>query len=304
MASTRLGLRARGVLSTRVTGPTRIAVAPFSTSQIRSRGNGLRAQLEASSPRLSSSPSPKVQMAQRTQTNRSEISAEAISVLLPGTFVLPRLSEFPKEPRKALKLLYAWLVAKFQEVGANMATKYTSKPSFFKGARFKARRPAIVLAAKALHRSLAEALAAGDKDTISKICSRKLAGPMLASIDARPKTRRYGWELVSYTNKAFYPTIKAHRLAAISRERGAPLIRQAVVAISSRQRRVEYDAQGQVVPGSEKEMEVVENVALGCMIDQQTWQSDDWRIIGTVKSSSLEDWEVEKKMLETLMRET
>lgn len=209
----------------------------------------------------------------------------------------------PEGLSRKLKLLYTWARAKAQEVIANTATKFMFKSFIFKRTRFKAKRSTLIPTAKALHRSLAEALSAGDKDTIRKICTMRFASPLLASIDARPRTRRYGWELVAYTNRLLYPSIKAHRLAAVTRDKGSPLVRQVVVAISSRQRRFEYDARGQVVPGSEKEVDVVENVVLGCLVDPLTWESDDWRIIGTIKPTTLESWDEDQKLIKAMALE-
>lgn len=183
----------------------------------------------------------------------------------------------------------------------NSTLKIMSKPSIFKRARFRPKRSTIIPTAKALHRSMAEALAAGDKDTIGKVCSRQLGSSLLASIDSRPRGRRYGWELVGYTNKMLYPSVKSHRMSPLGREKGAPIVRQAVVAISSKQRRVEYDAKGQVIPGSEKEIEVIENVAIAAMVDARTWVQSEWRLIGTIKPTTLDGWEEEKKLLKTLM---
>jgi protein MBA1 len=147
---------------------------------------------------------------------------------------------------------------------------------------------------------MAEALASGDRDTINRICSRKLAATLIASIDGRPRGRRYGWELVAYTNKLFYPSVKSHRLTLASNEKKSPILRQAVVAISSRQRRVEYDARGQVIPGSEKEIEAVENLVLMCTYDHRTWTQGEWRILGTIKPTSAEQWKHEGQLMRRL----
>ena len=180
--------------------------------------------------------------------------------------------------------------------------KYTSKPSFFKRAVYKPKRSVLIPTAKAMHRAMAEALASGDRDTINKICSRSLGTSLLASIDTRPKTRRYGWQLLDYTKKLFYPSVKSHRITALGREKNAPIVRQAVVSISSRQRRVQYDAQGKVIPGSEKEIDVVEHVAMACVVDPRTWAESEWRLVGTISATTLEEWDAEKEILKELMK--
>lgn len=219
-----------------------------------------------------------------------------------GTFVLPRPSQFPKPAVEKVKLLYNWSLIKFQEILTNTTLKIMSKPSIFKRALFKPKRSVLIPTAKGLHRAMAEALAAGDKNTIGRICSRKLGSSLLGSIDARPRGRRYGWELVKYTNKLLYPSIKSHRISPLGREKNAPIVRQAVVAISSKQRRVEYDAKGQVVPGSGKEIDVVENVAIACVVDARTWVQGEWRLVGTIHHTTLHAWEEEKELLKVMMQ--
>ncbi|KAL1838884.1 hypothetical protein VTJ49DRAFT_2108 [Mycothermus thermophilus] len=204
------------------------------------------------------------------------------------TLILPQLSGFPQRFGDKLRFLGQWILVKFQEIVSNSSVKWSSKPTFFARAQFKAKRSTLIPTAKALHRAMAQALAAGDKDTLNRICSQNLAVSLCASIDSRPVGRRYGWELVKYTNPLFYPSIRSHRMSPLSTEKTAPMVRQVVVAISSKQRRVVYDKEGNVVPGSEKEMDVVENVAMGCIVDPRTWQQTEWRLIGTIKSSTEE----------------
>ncbi|KAK4242045.1 hypothetical protein C8A03DRAFT_40611 [Achaetomium macrosporum] len=313
MSPSRLRLRAGELLLANATASRRIipifanqgflvqSACPFTTSRSRQKGVISKQALEHASPRISSQQAPKSEMAQRMRGNINEVGSEALSVLIPGTFVLPPLSGFPKSLIQKLRFLGYWCLVKGQEIITNAAVKFTSKPSIFTRAAFKAKRSALIPTAKALHRTMAEALASGDRDTINRICTRKFAGTLVASIDGRPRGRRYGWELVGYTNKLFYPSVKSHRITPISREKYAPIIRQAVVAISSRQRRVEYDARGQVVPGSEKEIEAVENVVVVCLVDPKTWTQSEWRLLGTVKPTTLEEWKQEAVLLKTMM---
>lgn len=185
----------------------------------------------------------------------------------------------------------------------NATFRFASKPTIFKRAALDYKKSSLIPTAKALHRSMLEGLASGDKLAINKTCARKLATTLLTSIDSRPRGRRYSWELVKYTNKLFYPSIKSHKLAPTDRERGSPIIRQVVVAISSKQRRGVYDSSGLVIPGSEKEMDVVENVTIATLIDPKNgYKQYDWRIIGTIKPTTLESWAKDKKIMEAVVR--
>ncbi|KAK3311433.1 uncharacterized protein B0T15DRAFT_75439 [Chaetomium strumarium] len=310
--SSRVYRRAGELLFVNTTAPKRItplfgtpgflvqSACPFTTSQIRRVGLNKQA-LEASTPRVSTHESPSVSSSKRTRELTSDVGFESLQVVLPGTFILPPLSGFPKPLGQKLRFLWYWLLTKGQEVVTNAAVKFTSKPSFFTRAAMQAKRSTLVPTAKALHRAMAEALASGDRDTINRICTKKLASTLIASIDGRPRGRRYGWELVAYTNRLFYPSVKSHRITATSRDKYSPILRQAVVAISSRQRRVEYDARGQVVPGSEKEIVAVENVALACTYDPRTWTQSEWRLIGTIQPTSLEAWKHEAEVLKRMM---
>jgi len=181
--------------------------------------------------------------------------------------------------------------------------RFASKPTIFKRAALDYKKSSLIPTAKALHRSMLEGLASGDRLAINKACARKLATTLLMSIDSRPRGRRYSWELVKYTNKLFYPTIKSHKLVPIDRERGAPIIRQVVVAISSKQRRGVYDAEGRVIPGSEKEMDVVEHVAMATLLlPKEGYKQQEWRLIGIIQPSTLESWTKDQKIMEAMIR--
>lgn len=174
---------------------------------------------------------------------------------------------------------------------AVFAIKMGSKPSYLKKARFVAKRSSIVPTARALHRTMSEALASGDKATLQKVCATQLYLDYCRAIDSRPRGKRYGWEVVRYTRPLRFPRVVDHKLAIFGEAAaGAPGIRQAVVAISSRQRRVQYDDTrgGAVVPGSEREMDVVEYVVINCTVDMHTYRQSDWRVWGTLGETSLE----------------
>jgi protein MBA1 len=195
------------------------------------------------------------------------------------------------------------MAMKGQEWLTNAGIKYSTKPTFWTASPLKVKKTTLVPTAKALHRTMAQALAAGDKDIINRLCTRALAGPYIASIQSRPRGVRYGWELLGYTRKLFYPAIRSHKMSPLGKEKMSPIVRQAVVALSSKQRRVKYDVQGQVVPGSEKEVDVVEHVAMSCIIDPRTWQHGEWHFIGSVKPTTYEGWVEERKILKAMLEQ-
>ncbi|KAK3941894.1 hypothetical protein QBC46DRAFT_257444 [Diplogelasinospora grovesii] len=280
---------------------------PFSVSAHAARGAQFRAGINrAMTGTRGTSPSPKTETARRQQQTGVEQSSAAVSILLPGTFVRPPLSRFPRGAKPFFRFLYEFLRVKFMDAVQVPIFKYTSKPSLFSRALWKRNNANVVLTAKALHRQMSEALAVGDKTALHKICVSQLLTPLLGTIDARPKGRRYGWELVRYNQSWYYPRIMSHKILAAADPSipDSPYIRQVVVAIASRQRRVEYDDSprggGRVVPGSEKEADLVENVVLTCTINPHTYAQDEWRIFGTVKNTTPDDWETEKLLVENL----
>lgn len=224
-----------------------------------------------------------------------------------GTFVRPSLSQFPRSPRAFWSFLRDYIVTSVRCRLQTIIIPFSSKPSLFKAARYKLNNSLLLLTAKAMHRSLAQALAEGDKDTLRKICTKRLSLPMLASIDRRPRSRRYTWELVRYNGSWRNPRIVSQIIQPIAPGSDAPMIRQAVVAISSRQRRVEYEmkkvGQWEIVPGSEKEVDLTENLVLVSLVDQKTWRQDEWYIVGTIQPTTPEEWADEKASIQALEQE-
>ncbi|KAK3695511.1 hypothetical protein B0T22DRAFT_109523 [Podospora appendiculata] len=330
MAASRIGLCARDMLSTPTTtttmtrtmaASTRLPAAswaglvsagsrlqtvrPISTSQCRERG----AQ-ERRSGRLARDKEMGKQSAPSVTGPRSKLGQEgavlssaAVSMILPATFVRPPLSSFPREPRKFLA--FSWELAKirFSDIMQRIMITFSSKPSMFKRARWRANNKSLIPVAKALHRTFSEAVATGDGEALQRVVVNQLLVPLMSSIETRPKGRRYGWELVRYNKPLSYPRITSHKLALLG-QGDSPIIRQAVVTIASRQRRVEYDdspaGRGRVVLGSEKEVDLVENLLITTTVNPRTWVQDDWRIFATVRQTTPEDWEAEQVLLKAL----
>ncbi|KAK1758407.1 hypothetical protein QBC47DRAFT_374578 [Echria macrotheca] len=312
MASSRIGLRGvRGALSMGTPTAT-IRRTGWATKQMAgwspcSGGSSPSVRRYGSAPPKFKTvdwtpPSPKTQMME----NQAKMSLDQISIMLPGTLIAPPLSQYPKNPIAFIKfvgqVLYVWLRTTASGVGIS----WSSKPSFFKGARYKLNNAAALLEAKALHRAMAEALASGDKSTINRVCTKLMATPMLAAIDARPRTRRFTWELLEYARWR-NPRIASQMLAPVEQGPRAPLLRQMVVRIASKQRRTEEvrvkDGTWRVVPGGEKVVDVVENLVLVSLINPRTWTQGEWRILGTIPSMTPKDWAAEKEMVAMLERE-
>ena len=70
---------------------------------------------------------------------------------------------------------------------------------------------------------------------------------------------------------------------------------QAVVAISSTQRVSKYEkATGELIPGSTKVQQKVEHVVLSRLVNEKTYQSQPWRIWGTVPATTMEAYQEEQ----------
>jgi protein MBA1 len=192
--------------------------------------------------------------------------------------------------------------------------KWSSKPSFLKPAMYKPNTSKIVPMAKAMHAAMYEALAKGDKATLRKTCGAVLADRFAATIDTRPPGRRYGWELVRYNKTAWgYPRVMDNKLTPMQRDprQGGKnvqtAVRQVVVAIASRQRRVEFDDSklggGRAIPGSEREVDVVENVVISQPLDMSTWAPRaDWKIISLIGEMTPEKYLQEREVMESFDR--
>ncbi|KAK4177515.1 hypothetical protein QBC36DRAFT_326829 [Triangularia setosa] len=302
MASvSRLGLGSRGMLSTQAASrisPRVVRIVPtcsFSTSNALARGR----RAGTRTPARDEIRSPSAQIAQQKLTQK--VTSNAINVIFPGTFVRPPWKLWPKDFKSRLSFFQTWAKIKSQEALTKFAMKFSSMPKFYKSPALKTSNSASILTAKGLHRSMMEALASGDKDTIRKVCASKVALPLQATIDTRPKNKLMAWELVEYTKTWVYPTVLSHKISPIEKSKDAPIIEQVVVAISSKQRRYQYilgqNGERKKLPMTEKEMDVIENIVIGCVIDPHTWQRDEWRIIGSMKPTDSAEWEEEARLV-------
>ncbi|KAH8884302.1 hypothetical protein GQ53DRAFT_662189, partial [Thozetella sp. PMI_491] len=216
-----------------------------------------------------------------------------------GTYVTPPLGRFP------FSFNFAWTLNKrrFLDWVALFLFSWGSKPKFLKAATWKPKRSGIASQAKALHRTMGEALAAGDKQTLQSICIPALATKLGAVVDSRRRGVRKGWELVRYNQTWRYPRLADRKLRVTAHPslKNLPAIYQAVVSIASRQRLVEYDDSpaggGRVVPGSEKEVDIVEHLVLISTVDVNTYKQSEWKIWGTIKETTPESLEFEEQTM-------
>lgn len=228
----------------------------------------------------------------------------------PATWVRPPLGRFPPSP----SYLLSYLKVKGRDFLGRLAMTWSSKPSLLTPAQYRPQTGKIVPTAKALHVAMYDALARGDKATLRKVCGVVLADRFGTAIDARPAGRRYAWELLRYNKTLWrYPRIVDHKLTPMQadprdpKKQTPPILRQVVVAIASRQRRVEYDYSkeggGRAVPGSEKEVDVVENVVLSQPLDRNTWvPRADWKIISLIGEMTPEKWVEEQETMRIMQQ--
>jgi len=285
--ATRLGLRTAanggGMLSTAARIPT---YRPFSTSAQRH----VKAPKSIRLPKAAQKGlgySPTVQNAQ----NQQRLTSALINAIVPGTWVRPPWKQVLASNDNLFVYLKSFLWTKGSDIVQRIAFKFRSKPGFFKGAGWKIKRSEALTTAKALHRAMLEAVAAGDKAVLKNLCAEGLRTSLEANIDARVgRGVRYSWELVRYNQAWLYPRIVSDKIAPLALNASAPALRQVIVAINSRQRRVQHNIRtGEVVPGSEKEADLLEYFVIQRLYNQTTWEGDDWRIFGFIKPTSLQE---------------
>ncbi|KAI1362435.1 hypothetical protein F5Y08DRAFT_274563 [Xylaria arbuscula] len=233
---------------------------------------------------------PQVQQNQDKQNTRR---VGSLNFLLPYTIVPPPIWRFPLSPTKFAHMVYLLaknrLVAFGSLVGLYMVS--ITKPSGKYGMpQFRARRSAAVPAAKALHLQMSEAVAAGDKETLRRVCNKEFFVTLAGAVDARPRGQRAEWELVRYEDKLRYPRLADFRVmyqpGASGSRKGMHLVKQAVVSISSVQRIARYDGGGKggdaKIPGSEREQHMMEHIVLQAEVNEKTWTTGPWQIWGTL----------------------
>lgn len=208
-----------------------------------------------------------------------------------ATFVPAPLSQYPMNPSDLLSYQWqrtkAWFTGWFALLGVkvdSMGRKWTNRP------KFKVRQGRIAPTAKAMYRELLEAFAAGDKETIKKLCLPAYADQFVRAIERRKAGEKLSFELVRYNRQLFYPSVRSHMIGNSNMYDMTNLTEQAVVAIASTQKVAKYNAAtGQVIPGSVKVKEdQIEHVVLWRQVNNKTFEAGPWRIWGTTNVTTLE----------------
>ncbi|KAI0195636.1 hypothetical protein EV127DRAFT_466742 [Xylaria flabelliformis] len=213
------------------------------------------------------------------------------SLLLAYTIVPPPVWRYPRSPIKFAQMV--WLIAKNRAtcLGSRMAVYLMSmRTKGFGWPKFKSGKKSCIPAAKALHAQMSEAVAAGDKETLRRICSPGLFQTLAGAIDSRPPGTHTEWELVRYDNKLRYPRIADFRVMYqnIGVGKQMRILKQAVVSISSVQRLTRYDSSGALIPGSERERYMMEHLVLQAVVNDNTFETGPWQIWGTLPEMSFE----------------
>ncbi|KAL0937987.1 uncharacterized protein CTRU02_207719 [Colletotrichum truncatum] len=224
-----------------------------------------------------------------------EKAQSVMHILLPGTFVPLPFSQLSKSP----SVLLSYYFNRFKQHARDLATfvglKFQSMPSFMKRPRVKFHRTQIVPTAKALHRQLAEALASGDKDALRELCTPRLYETLSATISRRKASEKLTWELVRYHGS---PSVMSHRVALLPPVGKAPLVQQAVVAITSTQKLGKVEkATGNPIKGSTRVQKQTEYFVITRQLDPNTYEPKKWLVWGNTQATTPEDWEMEQKTM-------
>lgn len=167
--------------------------------------------------------------------------------------------------------------------------------------RWRPRSRKIGTTAKAMYREVLEAFAAGDIQTIERLCVPAYALKLSAAIQKRDPRERVLFEVLKYHRPYTFPKLKSHQIRAVNEFEQHILTEQAVVGIDSTQQLMRQDIRtGSVIPGSVKIQQKVEYVVMTRNVDKRTWESAPWRIWGTTAEKPLEAWLKDMEQTEEL----
>ncbi|TLD33090.1 hypothetical protein PspLS_01433 [Pyricularia sp. CBS 133598] len=249
----------------------------------------------------------RVTRAAADQGNSAQLMDRGIvgSFMLPGTMVAPPVvRSIFQSPGDGVKLQFDRVRSKAMDAFRLVTSYIVSKPSVFTSGTIQIQRGKIVPTAKELHRSLSEAFAAGDLDTLRRVCWPNLYQTLSAKVSRRPVGVRRQWELVSYTGTLMYPRIADHKLMEIPRRDGTKATaQQAVVTIRSRQRLTQFNDKTGESTAPPKELDVTEHLVMQRELDPNVPTPGHWRVFGYADETTYQSWLADKRGLEILARQ-
>jgi protein MBA1 len=220
------------------------------------------------------------------------------SDLKPGTFVTLPLSQVPKTPREFFKYYYLSYKVWATDFLSMAIFKLKSMKTWRSRPQWQLRRSQIAPTATSLYRQVLEAFAAGDEKTLQRLCVGQFSSKLVSAIEKRSPQEVTKFELLKQTNTLHYLKLMTYRVTEIS-SLEEPLVEQAIVALSSRQKVWKEDKKGgNIIPGSLKFKDMLEYVVLSRATNTETWQTGQWRVWGTTTATTLEDYEADQKTIE------
>ncbi|KAK1641396.1 hypothetical protein BDP81DRAFT_390658 [Colletotrichum phormii] len=229
-----------------------------------------------------------------------EKSMTMAHILLPGTFVPIPFSQLDKSPKALWAYTYARLKQRVYDFLPIFGAKVASMPTYVKKPRLQLSYTKIVPEAKALHRRLGEALAAGDKDTLREICTPALYQTLSAVVSRRKATEKLTWELLRYDGT---PRIVSHKVAMIPPMGKGPIMQQVVVAISSSQKLDKFDkSTNKPVKGGLRVQQQTEYFVMTRQFAPKTWAPKKWIVWGNTQATTLEEWKLTQQSMADMER--
>lgn len=133
-----------------------------------------------------------------------------------------------------------------------------------------------------------EAFAAGDKETINRLCTPFFAAKMQSALARRPKNETIKFQM-KYKKPLFYPKLSSHLIGMFNPFDKHHVREQAVVAIASTQTMSKTKTvEGVSVPAGFKAQDKLEYVAMVRDLNTKTYESTPWQIWGTTTSTTLQ----------------
>jgi protein MBA1 len=207
-----------------------------------------------------------------------------------GIFVPLPLSRWPRKPNEFFQYLWAVTKSSWRARLVTWGMRLKSLPKGSLRPQFKTQARQIVPTAKALHRRLNEAIAAGDLPALRDLCHEPLYDILSRTIEGRPAAARAGgmtWEVVEYHSPWTLPRLVFQRASLTPESRYGQ--QSAIVAFDTTQRLTRRDPRtGEVAEGGVKEQRKRENMVLMRSVDITSgYQPEEWKVWGFEPETTL-----------------